>query len=340
MHGRRLTTHVSGDLIELISRDVQAVGGLAALARGVLEHQVLAHRTGDGALSHLHITADAVLVVDHEVAGLQRQRIQRLTALARHLGDGRTDRAGQVALCDQRQTVDREAVTEPALDDVDSRGQWRITGEPGGDVEGPELLGEALRRPRGTHDHDHRNATGERGLGVPGQCRHIPAIGGRGLQPRHDRSQRTQITGRDPAGLRLLGQLFRAAICRLTQVQRHGVSGRGVVPSGLQELLGGADQIDSTGVDALRAHVDQRCACRQQVQQGDHALSQYGCQRFHSLHGGARREVAQHVGDMRVPRLQGLRPFPDLGGQEQFTTDRDLQGNLAHRDGALIGHRE
>ena len=85
MQRRRLAPDVAGHLVELVGGDVQPVAWLTTLAGGVLEHEVLAGRPCDGALHHLDVLADAVLVVHDEVARLQLQRVDDVPALARHL---------------------------------------------------------------------------------------------------------------------------------------------------------------------------------------------------------------------------------------------------------------
>ena len=80
MDGGRLATHVLGDEVELIGRHEQTVRRLAALARGVLEDEVLALRTGHRALHHVDVLADAVLLVDDEVARLEAERVDGAAA--------------------------------------------------------------------------------------------------------------------------------------------------------------------------------------------------------------------------------------------------------------------
>ena len=80
----RLAADVLGDLVELVGGHVEPVAGLAALAGRVLDHQVLAGGAGDGALHHLDVPADAVLLVHDEVAGPQLQRVDHVAAPRRH----------------------------------------------------------------------------------------------------------------------------------------------------------------------------------------------------------------------------------------------------------------
>ena len=84
VQGRGLAADVLGDLLQLVGGDVEAVAGLAALGGGVLDDQVLAGRALHGALHHLDVAADAVLLVHDVVAGLQGERVDGLAAAGRH----------------------------------------------------------------------------------------------------------------------------------------------------------------------------------------------------------------------------------------------------------------
>ena len=81
---RRLAAGVPGHLVELVGGQVQPVRRLAALARRVLDHQVVAGRALDGAAGHLHVPADAVLLVHDVVARRELQRVDAAAAAARH----------------------------------------------------------------------------------------------------------------------------------------------------------------------------------------------------------------------------------------------------------------
>ena len=78
---RRLAADVARQLIERIHRHVELVGPAAPLARRVLQHQVFAPRAADGAFDHLDEAADAVLIVHHQVARGQRERVDDVAAL-------------------------------------------------------------------------------------------------------------------------------------------------------------------------------------------------------------------------------------------------------------------
>ena len=100
VQARTLTADVTGDLLELVGGDVKPV------AAGVFEHQIVAGGAGDGAGHHLQVAADAVLLVDDEIAGHQLERVDALAAPARHpaaqvLGADPAG-AGQIGLGERR----------------------------------------------------------------------------------------------------------------------------------------------------------------------------------------------------------------------------------------------
>ncbi len=121
---RRLTADVPRQLIKRVHRDVQPVGSAAALARRVLEHQVLAPCAADHALGHLDEPADAVLVVHDQVAGGQRQRVDDVAALGGQpfAIDGGSPVAGQVGLGDHDEVgaCDHHTVVQRSLEYPDN----------------------------------------------------------------------------------------------------------------------------------------------------------------------------------------------------------------------------
>ena len=61
-------------------------GGWFRSRRRVLDDQVVALPAVDGAADHLDVPADAVLLVDDEVAGLQLHQVDGVAPAGRHLG--------------------------------------------------------------------------------------------------------------------------------------------------------------------------------------------------------------------------------------------------------------
>ena len=96
---------------------------MPALGGAVLEHEVLADRTAHFALPHLHEPADAVLLVDDEVAGLELERVDLLLAPRRQLAHVARSGllAGDVLTGEDHQprVVEDQAVGETALHDED-----------------------------------------------------------------------------------------------------------------------------------------------------------------------------------------------------------------------------
>ena len=83
--GRLLPADVAGQQVELVHGDVELVARSSPLAGCVFEDEVFAagcvRTLADGALGHLHKLADAVRIVDHQVAGFQGQGIDAVAAL-------------------------------------------------------------------------------------------------------------------------------------------------------------------------------------------------------------------------------------------------------------------
>ena len=103
---RRLATDVAGQLIEGIHWHIELVGfALSPLARRVLQHQVLAPRAADGAFGHLDEPADAVLIVHHQVARGQCQRVDGIAAFGGQslAVGGRHPVTGQIGFGDDHQ---------------------------------------------------------------------------------------------------------------------------------------------------------------------------------------------------------------------------------------------
>ena len=111
-----LAADVPGHLVERVGRHVEPVGGTATLGGAVLQDEVLPGRAADLALPHLDEPADAVLLVDHVVAGGQLERVDLALAPGRHPAHvaGRGSLPRQVVAGQQHQPVGR--VHEPVVD--------------------------------------------------------------------------------------------------------------------------------------------------------------------------------------------------------------------------------
>ena len=269
---RHLPAHVPGELIQRIHRDEQPVAGLAALAGGVLDDQVLAARAADGALDHLDELADAVLVVHDHVPGLQRQRIDLVAAAGGQLLAlaGRGDAvAGQVRFGDDDQlgVVEHDAVVQRAAQHPDEPAHRVGAGiqRGGGHLGVGEALQEALRRTV-SRDDDHSAAAGGH---VRAQRREDgrdqlvgAARGRRGEHRQHHlgRIVRGERAQRPPGQFALVGARVddvESTVGRGRQVQpvraeRGRAAERGRRPGGLQEFLPGAHEIRGAGADLLR----------------------------------------------------------------------------------------
>ena len=151
----RLAADVLGDLLQLVGGDVEPVAGLAALGGGVLDEEVLAGRALHGALHHLDVAADAVLLVHDVVARLEGQRVDGLAATGRHPAQVLAGGAlpGQIRLGEHGQLQRRvdEAVVDGSARDVHERRRdlGQVLVEAGRDALAAEHLDRAGGRGRG-----------------------------------------------------------------------------------------------------------------------------------------------------------------------------------------------
>ena len=360
----RFATGVLGDLVQLVGGHVQPVRRLAALARRVLDDQVLAGGPGRGPAGHLHEPAHAVLLVHHVVARAELQRVHPAAPPARHpahvLGAGPAARLpGQVVL-GQHGQLDRRP-DEPVLQqpgrDVGHRPLGRVgqVRHPGAEAFAPEHLGEPLRGavPLGDqhdlpavgqpapHVRDHgvgRAAIGRGRGGLHAERRPAAVAVGVvfvvGAAERLDRPPR-QRPG--PGRLADLGDRLERG---RAQVDRGLAAGRGVDPGRVQELPAGTDQLLGPGADALRVTGDQHASGRDVVGQQVHALGQHRRERFHAFDRDAVGQLAQHLGQAGEPRGQVLGPVPDRGREQQLAARRGPQAGRRLSQAALVGHLE
>jgi hypothetical protein len=80
VHRRGLAPDVPRDKVELVHRNEKLVGGLATLAGGVLQYEVLAFRACDCATGHVRVATHPMLLVHDEISGSKGQRINGATA--------------------------------------------------------------------------------------------------------------------------------------------------------------------------------------------------------------------------------------------------------------------
>ena len=187
VQGRRLATRVPGHLVQLVGRHVQPVRRLAPPARRVLDHQVFPGGAGRGPRCHLHVPADAVLLVHHVVAGLQLERVDAAAPPARHPphvpGRRQSGRMpGQVALGEQGQLHRRpdEAVLDPRGRHVRDAGLGRVVHillHAGADVLAAEHLGQPLGRAVALGDQHDPPALRQPAPHVRNHAGGVPTIG-------------------------------------------------------------------------------------------------------------------------------------------------------------------
>ncbi len=362
VQGGGLAADVLGDLLELVGGDVEPVAGLAALGGGVLHDQVLAGGALDGALHHLDVAADAVLLVDDVVARLQGERVDGLAAPGRHpraLAPGGL-LAGQVGLGEHGQLeglVD-EAVVDRAAGDVHDGGAERaeVLVEAGGDALPAEHLDGAGGRAVALGEVDRAPAVGEPALGVGQRPRGVAAVGLGGV---HAELEGVLVTLRVGGGRQaLVGGEGRDRPPHHAQLAgplpdvRDGPQGGGVHvdgrlaaagggrPGRLQELLRGRHQVGGPGPHPLRVADHRHRPLGQDVQEQFHVVDEDRGQRLHALDGDALGDLAEQFAQLGVVLGEGGGPLAHVRGQQQLAAGRGPQAVLGDLQGALVGDLE
>ncbi|GAA2807547.1 hypothetical protein GCM10020219_094230 [Nonomuraea dietziae] len=143
VEGGRLAADVAGDLVELVGRHVEAV------ALGVLDDEVLAGGALHGALDHLDVAADSVLLVHDVVADPELERVDHVAPPARQpahvLGAGLLPH--QVEMGEDGELGRDEAVLDQPGADVHDLGLGRrvqVSRQAGGHVHALEQLDHPL----------------------------------------------------------------------------------------------------------------------------------------------------------------------------------------------------
>jgi hypothetical protein len=285
VQGRCLAAGVLGHLVQLVGRHVQPVRRLAPPARGVLDHQVLAGGARRGPRGHLHVPADAMLLVHHVVAGLELQRVDAAAPSAGHPphvpGRGQPGRVpGQVALGEQgdlRGGPD-EAVLDPGRGHVGDAGLGRLGDvlQPGADVLATQHLGQPLGRPVTLGNQHDAPALGQPVAHVGEHPAGVAAIRRRQRSIDPERAGLTWLVRRSCFGWvgAVLLRVGHPERCdrpprqaeggrrdadpldrlegRRAEINRRLSAGRRVDPGSLEELLARADQFLGAGADPLR----------------------------------------------------------------------------------------
>ena len=354
---------VLGDLVELVGRHVEPVGRLAALARGVLDDEVLAGRAADGALDHLDEPAHPVLLVHDVVTRAQRKGVDLVAATGRHTphvaGGALAGLAGEVQLGDDGEL--RRLQQEPAAE------------RPRGQVDPPgRELGRVGRCGDVVVGEDLADALGQ--AGALGDDQDGPAVG----DPRLDGGDGrfgVAAEGRDVGGAEVdvlglvvvLGQLGVGAVCREApprhteasgvlaqlgegpvrsraelglQVDRDVLARRRGEPGRFEELPARGDHVVGPGADAFGLVEDDEGALGQHVEQGLHAVGERRAQRLHAFGGDALGDLAEqvrHAGQLGGERLGAL---AHLRGEQQLAARRRPQPVLGDLEAALVGDLE
>ncbi|EPJ40697.1 putative Transcription-repair-coupling factor [Streptomyces afghaniensis 772] len=354
VQGGGLAADVLGDLLQLVGGDVEAVAGLAALGGRVLDDQVLAGRALHGALHHLDVTADAVLLVDDVVARLQGERVDGLAAAGRHPGAvaARRPLTGQVRLRQDGESEGRvdEAVLDRAARHVhDRRGDLGQVGVvTGRDALAAQHLDRTGRRAVRLGDEHRAPAVGEPALGVGEGLGGVPAVGLRGVHPqlqgvRVQLLVRGERRHRPPHHVQLAGPV--PDVGDGPQGGRADVDGRlaaagGGRPGGLEELLRRGHQVRRARAHPLRVAHDGHGALGQHVEQQLHLVDEDRREGLHALHRDPLGDLAEQFTELGVLLGQGTRTGADVLGEQQLAARRRPQAVLGDFEGALVGDLE
>ncbi len=354
VQGRGLAADVLGDLLQLVRGDVEPVAGLAALGGGVLDEEVLAGRALHGALDHLDVPADPVLLVDDEVARLQGQRVDGLTAPRRHpsqvLAGGPLP--GQVRLGQHGQLQRRidEAVVDRPARDVDERGReiGQVRVEPGRDALAAQHLDRTGGRALPLRDVHRAPALGQPPLGVGERPGRVAPIRLRGVHPELQGVPVQLLVGGERRGgpphhAQLTGPLTDVGDApqgRRAHVDRGLSPARGGRPGRLEELLAGRHEVRRPRPHPLRVADQRHRALRQDVQQQLHLVDQHRGQRLHALDGDALGDLPQQLAQLRVRLGEGRRPGAHVLGEQQLTAGRGPQSVSGDLQGPLVGDLE
>ena len=336
---------VAADRAELIGGDEQAVRWMSAFARRVLDHQVLPVGPAHIAVDEFDEASDAVLVVDDEVTGLQRQWVHLAAATRRHLGArrfaARLRPAGEVPVAEHGDALFRplEPRVEIAHREGDGAGR-QLVGASGHDI----FVGQDLGQPggrAGTARHD-RDPPAVTDLG------HHVGDRGRGSRERPDRRQ-TEVGGSRFVGAQggqgdPVGQLGVDVGPRCQRADAGGDRGlsthTGGRPGSGGELPGGAQGLLTADGDPIGFHHHSGGTGRQQIRKRDQFAGDQRRQGFHSRDGDALGHLEQLRTRLRMPVGDLGGPGPHLIVQQQFA-DRIQHDGIGHGvDHALVGDCE
>ncbi len=265
-----LAADVAGDLVELVGRDVEAVGRLAALGRRVLEDEVLARGALHGALHHLDEAADAVLLVHDEVTGAQLEGVDLVAPLRRHpahvLGGGARagGGAGEVGLRDDGEPLGGDE--EPGADAARRHRHQPRSSSASGEVRArtscsPSTSVTRLARPAPSVTTRTDQPSAVRRLSSATASSVLPRNVGETARPSSTVSSSSSPAERgevQPPHAELAGLLAQLGEAAEGRRAEHGLeidgdgaaAGRGG-PAGLEELLARRDEVVGPVADAL-----------------------------------------------------------------------------------------
>ena len=376
---RSLAADVPAELAERFHGHVQPVPGGASFAGRVLDHQVFAPRGAVAAahlpLDHLHESPDAVLIVHHQVPGLERERVDLVAALGvprlgarrgtesvtREVGFGDDD---EVAIRPIPAGIEDEPGVEDRLVDGDPTVSGCRAGRRGDSRDlrlGQALLDAVDGAVAGHHYRgpptcgNERAQPGEHGL-------HLGVLAARGGRVAGRNGDRQTILGlgeeaaghelppRHPGLGGLLADRGERAVPGAGEVERLAVDGGiaahgGRGPRGLEEFATGRGQVAGAAADLVRiAHHHAGAGGHEHRQRGHLAGHEHRGQRLHAVARDALGERFEKLHQRRVRIVlegQFASPLAHRVVEQQFAARVQRRGlELALGQGALVGHRE
>jgi len=351
---RALPADVAGHQMQLVHRHEQPVTGVTAPAGRVLEDEVLPGGAGDGALHHLDVAADAVLLVHDRITRGEFQRVDLVLPAGRHLAGGLVDLPlpGQVGGGEHRHPDRLGPEPVPQVGDHHAHqagGRWagQVIGQRGGDVGAGENLAHPLGQALGVGRQDDpirpphgRGNRGEGSLGVAS-----PHLGRRQGERTGDHPdiagvpggraplRRVRVVGvpgpergQRPPGLApgqgMGADVGQRAVGGGAEVDRRPATLGGRRPGRVQELLAGGGELVRAGADPLRVAEQDQGVGRQDVDQQFQPVDEDGGERLHAVHrvpgGDPFEHLRERAGRIGLGERQRRRPRAHLLGDQQF----------------------
>ena len=318
MHRRRLATDIAGDEIELVGGYIKSVAGLATLTARVLEHDVFTGCATDIALRHLDIFADTVLLMDDEIAGLQRQWVDDLLAARWHLahvGSGaRTSHNVLLGNNDKIRGSGDEAMCKLTRGHVNGarlRGIVQLLEHSRRHVGIAQCVRQALCGPLTFGDEQHALAQCERCTDVGCRLLGIAAIRLDRPGINHDRvdvgdvvlwfdRERRDLPPAQIPPICNVMEFGEVAVPSSTEIDRRRIAGSRVVPTRFKEFRARCDEIVCARPDALGITHEQERVLRQDIKERLEPIGKQWRQGLHAIRVDALGALLEQIRNLRI----------------------------------------